>query len=100
MVLATVPEAPPTRRNHRATSCPAPISAKEPKIVGSRLRVRALWCASSWSAGGMMATLFEIGGRLHDRMCRGDVAIPTVVSVAKLKYDEVMSEDPTPRRPS
>jgi hypothetical protein len=48
----------------------------------------------------MMATLFEIGGRLHDRMCRGDVAIPTVVSVAKLKYDEVMSEDPTPRRPS
>src|SRR5213594_4123395 len=56
MVLATVPEASPTRRNQRATSCPAPISAKEPKLVGSRLRVRALWCVSRCSADGMMAT--------------------------------------------
>jgi hypothetical protein len=34
MVLATVPEAPPTIRNQRATSCPAPISAKEPTEGG------------------------------------------------------------------
>src|SRR6266404_747423 len=56
MVLATVPEAPPTRRNQRATSCPAPISAKEPKIVGSRLRGRALRCVSMCTACGMTAT--------------------------------------------
>ena len=30
MVLATVPDAAPTRKKRRATSCPAPISAKVP----------------------------------------------------------------------
>src|SRR5215469_14844383 len=49
MVLATVPEAPPTTRNHRATSWPAPISAKEPKVDGSRFTVSALWWVSSFS---------------------------------------------------
>src|SRR6201988_1050513 len=44
MVFATVPDAPPTRRNHRATSWPAPISAKEPNIVGSRFNESAFWC--------------------------------------------------------
>src|SRR5208282_809842 len=47
MVLATVPEAPPTRRNQRATSCPAPISANEPKVDVSRFRVSGF----SFSAG-------------------------------------------------
>src|SRR5471032_1031301 len=37
MVLATVPEALPTRKNQRATSCPAPISANVPYFLASRL---------------------------------------------------------------
>src|SRR5580692_2038334 len=46
MVLATVPEAAPTRRNQRATSWPAPISANDPKIWGSRLMESAFWWVS------------------------------------------------------
>src|SRR4030095_9181439 len=41
MVLAMVPAAPPTRKNLRATSWPAPISAKVPYLLGSRLIWRA-----------------------------------------------------------
>ena len=36
--LAIVPAAAPTRKNQRATSCPAPISAKTPYQSGLRLR--------------------------------------------------------------
>src|SRR5262245_2782439 len=46
MVLAIVPDAPPARKNHRATSWPAPISAKAPYVVGSRLIRSAFWCVS------------------------------------------------------
>src|SRR5215472_13987271 len=53
MVLATVPDAPPTRRNHRATSWPAPISAKEPNIVGSRFSESAFWCVPIFSGVDM-----------------------------------------------
>src|SRR5207253_4837278 len=49
----SVPEAPPTTRNQRATSCPAPISAKEPKVDGSRFRVSAFWWVSSFSVEGI-----------------------------------------------
>src|ERR1700682_5495883 len=41
MLLATVPAAPPTRKNQRATSCPAPISAMVPYLPLSRLSARA-----------------------------------------------------------
>src|SRR4051794_22147356 len=44
-----VPAAPPTRKNQRATSCPAPISAKVPYLLGSRLIRNAFWCVSSFS---------------------------------------------------
>src|SRR5213593_1102130 len=44
MLLATVPAAPPTRKNERATSCPAPISAKVPYRAASRLIQSALSC--------------------------------------------------------
>src|SRR6185369_2963184 len=37
MVLATVPDALPTWKNQRATSCPAPISANVPYFFASRL---------------------------------------------------------------
>src|SRR3954471_6244908 len=37
MVLAIVPEAPPTWKNRRATSWPAPISANVPYLLASRL---------------------------------------------------------------
>src|SRR5208282_4565652 len=53
MVLATVPEAAPTTKNQRATSCPAPISAKEPKADASRFRVSALRWVSSFSMEGI-----------------------------------------------
>ena len=41
MVLATVPAAPPTTKNQRATSWPAPISAIVPYLLLSRLRASA-----------------------------------------------------------
>ena len=46
MLLAIVPAAPPTRKNQRATSCPAPISAKVPYLELSRLIWTAFWCVS------------------------------------------------------
>ncbi len=51
--MAIVPAAPPTRKNQRATSWPAPISATVPYQRGSRLIRRAFWWVSadciSWS---------------------------------------------------
>src|SRR5437868_6774378 len=41
ILLAMVPAAPPTRKNQRTTSCPAPISAKVPYQRGSRLILSA-----------------------------------------------------------
>src|SRR5438552_3098576 len=41
IVFATVPAAPPTEKNQRATSCPPPISAKVPYRVASRLSASA-----------------------------------------------------------
>src|SRR5580698_840074 len=49
MVLATVPDAPPTRKKQRATSWPAPISAKVPYFFASRLIWSAFWLVSSFS---------------------------------------------------
>ncbi len=46
VLLAMVPLAPPARKNQRATSCPAPISAKTPYLLASRLICRAFWCVS------------------------------------------------------
>src|SRR5215207_1211708 len=46
MLFATVPAAPPTRKNQRTTSWPAPISAKVPYQRGSRLIRSALLCVS------------------------------------------------------
>src|SRR5258708_9889358 len=53
MVFATVPEAPPTIRNHLATSWPAPISANDPKIESFRLIVSAFWCVPTFSSVGI-----------------------------------------------
>src|ERR1017187_646138 len=49
MVFATVPEALPTWKNQRATSCPAPISANAPYFLASRLIWRAFWPVFSLS---------------------------------------------------
>src|SRR6185503_9953488 len=49
MLLAIVPAAPPTRKNQRATSWPAPISAKVPYLLESRLMCSAFWCVSKTS---------------------------------------------------
>src|SRR4051812_38457470 len=50
MVLATVPAAPPTWKNQRATSWPAPISAKVPYRFASRLIWSAFWLVSTFSS--------------------------------------------------
>src|SRR6266850_6390540 len=50
MLFATVPAAPPTRKNQRTTSCPAPISAKVPYQRGSRLIFSALEWVSRTSS--------------------------------------------------
>src|SRR5437773_12387932 len=44
-----VPAAPPTRKNQRATSCPAPISANVPYLPGSRLICSAFWSVATIS---------------------------------------------------
>ena len=41
MLLAIVPAAPPTWKNQRTTSCPAPISANVPYLRRSRLMASA-----------------------------------------------------------
>src|SRR5260370_41924016 len=46
MLFAIVPAAPPTRKNQRTTSCPAPISANVPYQRGSRLIFSAFECVS------------------------------------------------------
>jgi len=50
-----VPDAAPTLRNQRATSWPAPISANDPKTLGSRLMESAFWCVSIGSEAGTVS---------------------------------------------
>src|SRR5262245_10564132 len=56
MVLATVPAAPPTTKNQRATSWPAPISAIVPYLLLSRLSASAFSCVAV-GCGGMTGRL-------------------------------------------
>src|ERR1700693_2210050 len=70
MVLATVPAAPPTWKNQRATSWPAPISARVPYAAGSRFRARAfsrvLGCAMSMRGPATLPGADQLGGhRAH-----------------------------------
>src|SRR5260370_42064100 len=53
MVFATVPEAPPTIRNHLATSWPAPISANDPKTESFSLIVRGFRCVPTFPSVGI-----------------------------------------------
>src|SRR5580704_1433728 len=88
MLFATVPEAPPTTRNQRATSCPAPISAKEPNLDVSRFSDSALRCVSSFSVDGIsrlricpMQEICQFGRRAtywndEANLCLVDVALP------------------------
>src|ERR1700722_7649093 len=57
MDFATVPAAPPTRKNQRTTSWPAPISAIVPYQRGSRLMRSAFWRVSVWSAPAMSSVI-------------------------------------------
>src|SRR6478672_46700 len=57
MVFATVPAAPPTEKNQRATSWPAPISANVPYVVPSRLRDNA-FCRVVAAASAMVIVSF------------------------------------------
>src|SRR5437867_2468401 len=81
MDFATVPAAPPTRKNHRATSCPAPISAKVPYLVGSRLTCSAFWCVSIPSSSGTGGGTIEGGaccGTVEPAAGRGEASAPGV----------------------
>src|SRR5438034_6718555 len=62
IVFATVPAAPPTRKNQRATSCPAPISAKVPYFAASRLMRSALSCVLGEGARGTSGPFGGDGG--------------------------------------
>src|SRR4051812_37072315 len=64
MLLAMVPAAPPTWKNQRTTSWPAPISAKVPYLRGSRLMANAFcWVARLVRSvfGSMLASGPSIG---------------------------------------
>src|SRR5438093_5807832 len=56
MLLAMVPAAPPTWKNQRATSCPAPISAMAPYFAGSRL-IASAFCRVLGAASSMREPL-------------------------------------------
>src|SRR5439155_7003803 len=77
-----VPAAPPTRKNHRATSCPAPISAKVPYLVGSRLTCSAFWWvsmpSSSGTGGGTIEGGAGGGGTVEPIAGRGEASAPGV----------------------
>src|SRR6266705_623773 len=55
MLFAIVPAAPPTRKNQRTTSCPAPLYAKVPYQRGSRLIFSAFVCVSIVSSSFFMS---------------------------------------------
>src|SRR5437764_540647 len=63
MLFATVPAAPPTRKNQRTTSWPAPISAKVPYQRGSRLIFSALEWVSSGSGGHPPSPSYGVASR-------------------------------------
>src|SRR5688572_18202320 len=69
MLLAMVPAAPPTRKNQRATSCPAPISANVPYLLGSRLICSAFWCVSRTSRFVMKAHYTGRKGETSVKRC-------------------------------
>src|SRR2546426_588568 len=70
MVLATVPAAPPTEKNQRATSWPPPISANVPYFVASRFSASA-FCRVLEAVLSMIARLLFLqptASRISDRV--------------------------------
>src|SRR5215212_2523369 len=107
MLLAIVPAAPPTRKNQRATSCPAPISANVPYLASSRLIRTAFWCVSRrldciacpLPGAGRRARSRPIGadasrrtGRprrsVDDRLHHGRLEIPVDVPARRLDQED------------
>src|SRR3989442_13008506 len=96
MVFATVPAAPPTAKNHRATSWPPPISANVPYFVGSRLSATA-FCRVLEAASSMMerpenrrphpATPSQRLSTQPDRLVERDQVEREVASSASLNDD-------------
>src|SRR3954454_10372758 len=70
MVFATVPAAPPTAKNHRATSWPPPISANVPYVVASRLSASA-FCRVLEAALSMKCLLQWAGRAVNEDRRRG-----------------------------
>src|ERR1043165_5375804 len=68
IVLATVPAAPPTEKNQRATSCPPPISARVPYLVASRFSASA-FCRVPEGVVSMLTPSFDATSR---RRCCGE----------------------------
>src|SRR5258708_36577634 len=79
MLLAIVPAAPPTRKNQRTTSCPAPISAKVPYQRGSRLILSALeWVSIGSSFTEGETTKLPRGGNARVNSVTLPSAVPAV----------------------
>src|SRR5450759_390739 len=85
MLLAIVPAAAPTRKNQRATSWPAPISANVPYLVLSRLISRAFWCVSRrFECMAMAVPERESNGALSHWCCRAVAcACQTIVGLGE-----------------
>src|ERR1700736_6926281 len=88
MDFATVPAAPPTEKNHRATSWPPPISANVPYVVASRLSAsafcRVLEAALSMGPSNQLARRLKV----EARRARMELARVAVTEVAKeIRFD-------------
>src|ERR1700736_3842426 len=95
MDFATVPAAPPTEKNHRATSRPPPISAKVPYVVASRLSAsafcRGLEAALTMGLSNQLACLLKV----EARRARIELARVAVTEVAKeIRFDRRPREEP------
>src|SRR5712692_3865525 len=76
--LEIVPAAPPTLKNQRATSCPAPISANAPYRSGSRLILSAFWLALNLgrsSANGVSIRFVMVGAQVFCELGRSFFAM-------------------------
>src|SRR6267378_989861 len=102
MLLAMVPDAPPTWKNQRATSCPAPISANVPYLFGSRL----IWSAFCSVPGISRVIADELFTKLSLRRARKELRQkivgergPLAYRVRRLAGDSAPLHEP-PLRPS
>src|SRR5437867_13044735 len=89
MVLAIVPAAPPTRKNRRATSCPAPISAKVPYLVASRLIWRAFSSVPISISGSIQFLLRRFSVAANTGKRRAEDCPPYQILEGRARHSEI-----------